>query len=254
MLYSIGKDSSVMVRLAQKAFHPGAAAVPAAARRHDVEVPRDDRVPRRVLPRARPRLIVHTNRGARSARAQSRSTAGSKKYTDVMKTQALLQALDRRRLRRGLRRRPARRGEIARQGARLLVPRPLPPVGSEEPAARAVEPVQRQGQQGREHPRLPALELDRARRLAVHPPREDPHRPAVLRRAATGRRARRHPDHGRRRAAAARNPARSRRRASSASARSAATPSPAPSSRPRRRCPRSSRRCCSPGPPSGRAA
>ena len=48
MLYSIGKDSSVMLHLAMKAFHPGQAAVPAAARRHDLEVPRDDRVPRRV--------------------------------------------------------------------------------------------------------------------------------------------------------------------------------------------------------------
>ena len=35
-----GKDSSVMLHLARKAFHPGAAAFPFAARRHDVEVPR----------------------------------------------------------------------------------------------------------------------------------------------------------------------------------------------------------------------
>ena len=39
MLYSIGKDSSVLVRLAMKAFHPAQAAVPAAAHRHDLEVP-----------------------------------------------------------------------------------------------------------------------------------------------------------------------------------------------------------------------
>ena len=74
-----------------------------------------------------------------------------------MKTQALLQALNHRRLRRRVRRRPPRRGEVARQGARLLVPRPPAPVGPEEPAAGALEPVQRQGQQGREHPRLPAV-------------------------------------------------------------------------------------------------
>ena len=49
MLYSIGKDSAVMVRLARRRSTP-AAAVPAAARRHDLEVPGDDRVPRRVLP------------------------------------------------------------------------------------------------------------------------------------------------------------------------------------------------------------
>ena len=43
MLYSIGKDSSVMLRLAQKAFYPGANSVPAAAYRHRLQVRRDAR-------------------------------------------------------------------------------------------------------------------------------------------------------------------------------------------------------------------
>ena len=47
------------------------------------------------------------------------------------------------RLRRLHRRRPPRRGKGARQGAHLLVPRRVRPMGSEEPAARAVESVQR---------------------------------------------------------------------------------------------------------------
>lgn len=38
MLYSIGKDSSVMVRLAEKAFAPGKSAVPVDAHRFQVEV------------------------------------------------------------------------------------------------------------------------------------------------------------------------------------------------------------------------
>ncbi len=46
MLYSIGKDSSVMLHLAMKAFYPSQAAVPAGARRHDVEVQGDVRLPR----------------------------------------------------------------------------------------------------------------------------------------------------------------------------------------------------------------
>ncbi len=46
MLYSIGKDSSVMLHLARKAFFPSRAAVSAAARRHDLEIPRDVRIPR----------------------------------------------------------------------------------------------------------------------------------------------------------------------------------------------------------------
>jgi sulfate adenylyltransferase subunit 2 len=39
MLYSIGKDSAVMLHLAAKAFYPSKAALPAAARRYDLEVP-----------------------------------------------------------------------------------------------------------------------------------------------------------------------------------------------------------------------
>ena len=46
MLYSIGKDSSAMLHVAQKAFHPAQAAVSAAARRYDLEISRDDRIPR----------------------------------------------------------------------------------------------------------------------------------------------------------------------------------------------------------------
>ena len=46
MLYSVGKDSSVMLHLAREGVLSRAAAVPAAARRHDVEVPGDVRVPR----------------------------------------------------------------------------------------------------------------------------------------------------------------------------------------------------------------
>ncbi len=52
MLYSIGKDSAVMLHLAMKAFYPRQAAVSAAARRHDLEVPRDDRVSRRARRRS----------------------------------------------------------------------------------------------------------------------------------------------------------------------------------------------------------
>ncbi len=67
------------------------------------------------------------------------------------------------RLRRRVRRRPARRGEGPGQGAGVQLPRRVRPVGPEEPAPRAVEPLQRPPPQGRAHPRLPALnwtELD----------------------------------------------------------------------------------------------
>ena len=46
MLYSIGKDSSVMLRLAQKAFYPGAHSVPPAPCRHRLQISRDARISR----------------------------------------------------------------------------------------------------------------------------------------------------------------------------------------------------------------
>ena len=54
----------------------------------------------------------------------------------------------------------------------------------EESASGALASLQFPQDQGREHPRLPALELDRTRHLAIHPPGEHPHRTAVFRRAA----------------------------------------------------------------------
>jgi sulfate adenylyltransferase subunit 2 len=92
LLYSIGKDSSVLLHLARKAFHPGRIPFPflhidttwkfremiafrdATARDHDLD------------------LIVHTNQdGLRSGIDPVHG--GSNLYTDVMKTQALRQAL-----------------------------------------------------------------------------------------------------------------------------------------------------------------
>ena len=51
MLYSIGKDSSVMVRLAEKAFAPGKVPFPLNAHRLEMEIQRNDRISRQVRPR-----------------------------------------------------------------------------------------------------------------------------------------------------------------------------------------------------------
>jgi sulfate adenylyltransferase subunit 2 len=92
MLYSIGKDSSVMVHLARKAFHPGKLPFPllhidttwkfremiqfrdSFCKEHDLD------------------LLVHTNQDG-VAQGMNPFEHGSQKYTSVMKTQALLQAL-----------------------------------------------------------------------------------------------------------------------------------------------------------------
>src|ERR1051326_6096384 len=64
MLYSIGKDSSVMVRLAQKAFHPG----PIPSPPHHVYLTDSFRkmfnFRDRFCAKIGARLIVHTNRHA----------------------------------------------------------------------------------------------------------------------------------------------------------------------------------------------
>jgi sulfate adenylyltransferase subunit 2 len=92
MLYSIGKDSSVMVRLAQKAFFPGTLPFPllhidTGWKFHDMIEFRDTFVRDQGL-----RLIVHTNQSP-EAQKLNPIVDGSKKWTDVMKTQALVQAL-----------------------------------------------------------------------------------------------------------------------------------------------------------------
>jgi sulfate adenylyltransferase subunit 2 len=93
MMYSIGKDSSVLLHLARKAFHP---AVPPFPLLHvdttwkfrEMYGHRD-----RMAAEAGMRLIVHTNAEGLAA-GVSPFTHGSSYYTDVMKTQALRQVLD----------------------------------------------------------------------------------------------------------------------------------------------------------------
>ena len=94
MLYSIGKDSSVMVRLAEKAFAPGKVPFPL--------MHIDSKWKFREMVEFRDRyakeynwnLIVEYNEKA-YREGVGPFTHGSKVHTDLMKTQALLQALKR---------------------------------------------------------------------------------------------------------------------------------------------------------------
>lgn len=94
MLYSIGKDSSVLLHLAMKAFHPGRPPFPllhvdTTWKFREMIAFRDRRAHELGLD-----LIVHTNSDGLS-QGITPFTHGSARYTDVMKTQALRQALDR---------------------------------------------------------------------------------------------------------------------------------------------------------------
>jgi len=93
MLYSIGKDSSVMLRLAQKAFHPGKLPFPllhidTTWKFKAMTDFRDAYCAELGLD-----LRVHTNADGVAQRVNP-FDHGSQKYTTIMKTQALLQALE----------------------------------------------------------------------------------------------------------------------------------------------------------------
>jgi sulfate adenylyltransferase subunit 2 len=94
MLYSIGKDSSVMLHLAMKAFHPGLPPFPilhvdTTWKFREMIAFRDNTAAELGL-----KLIVHINQDG-LAQGIGPVTHGSAIHTDVMKTQGLIQALDR---------------------------------------------------------------------------------------------------------------------------------------------------------------
>ncbi|KZY70971.1 sulfate adenylyltransferase small subunit [Oleiphilus sp. HI0071] len=93
MLYSIGKDSAVMLHLARKAFAPGKPPFPlmhvdTTWKFKEMITFREETVAKYGFD-----LIVHTNQEGVDA-GVGPFTHGSAKHTDIMKTQALKQALN----------------------------------------------------------------------------------------------------------------------------------------------------------------
>src|SRR5258708_20755354 len=92
MLYSIGKDSSVMLRLAQKAFYPGKIPFPLlhvdTSYKFSEMIEFRDRYTRQIGAE----LIVHQNREALDAGANP-FTLGTQKCCGLLKTKSLLDAL-----------------------------------------------------------------------------------------------------------------------------------------------------------------
>ena len=156
MLYSIGKDSSVMLHLALKAFYPSKPPFPL------LHV--DTTWKFRAMYEFRDE---HGGRGSAWSCSCTRTPSacalginpfdhGSAVHTDMWKTEGLKQALDHYGFDLCVRRRPSRRGEVAGQGADLLDPLGAAPLGPEAAAARAVAALQRPPHQ-------------RARRMRVFP-------------------------------------------------------------------------------------
>ncbi|MBL4582274.1 MAG: sulfate adenylyltransferase subunit CysD [Gammaproteobacteria bacterium] len=93
MLYSVGKDSAVMLHLALKAFYPGKLPFPlmhvdTTWKFKEMIAFRDQQIEKLGLD-----IIVHINQEGVDA-GVGPFTHGSEKHTDIMKTQALKQALN----------------------------------------------------------------------------------------------------------------------------------------------------------------
>ena len=93
MMYSIGKDSSVMVKLAQKAFAPGKIPFPLLHVDSHWKFKEMIKFRDEFCAGNNINLIVHKNEEGVKA-GVGPFTHGSKIHTDTMKTQSLLQALD----------------------------------------------------------------------------------------------------------------------------------------------------------------
>ncbi len=222
MLYSIGKDSAVMLHLAKKAFYPAPPPFPllhvdTTWKFQEMYELRDE------WPRARRGWSCSSIAIPRRRRAGSTRSTTAPLHTDMWKTEGLKQALDQYGFDAAFG--GARRDEEKSRAKERIFSLPLrrASLGPEEPAARAVEPLQRAQGQGREHPRLPAVATGPSSTSGSTSCRGDRDRPALPRRAAADGGARRPAPDGRRRALSAASRAKCRSSARSASARSAAT-------------------------------
>ena len=197
MLYSVGKDSSVMLHLAMKAFYPS-------------------------LPRSR--CSMWTPRGSSRRCTPSATTSCQPRARPDRPPESRVRAARHQPLRPRLRDAHRHVEDRGPQAGPRSQPFDLAFGGArrDEEKSRAKERVfsirsaqhrwdpKRQRPElwriynartnpGETRPGVPPLELDRARHLAVHPPRGDPDRAALLRGPASGGRARRDAHHGRRR-------------------------------------------------------
>ena len=93
MLYSIGKDSATMLHLARKAFYPGKLPFPLMHVDTTWKFKAMIELREEIAKRYDLDLIVYTNEEGRKAGINP-FDHGSAKHTDIMKTQALKQALD----------------------------------------------------------------------------------------------------------------------------------------------------------------
>lgn len=194
MMYSIGKDSSVMLHLARKAFYPGKIPFPLLHVDTDWKFKemikfRDETAKKYGLD-----LIVHKNPDG-LAMGINPFVHGSGKHTDIMKTEGLKQALNKYGFDAAFG--GARRDEEkSRAKERVYSFRDKSHRWDPKTSARSCGVSTTARSTRGEHPGIPALQLDRARHLAIHLPREHRHSAALLCGPSPGGGTQRHQDHG----------------------------------------------------------
>ena len=195
MLYSIGKDSSVMLHLAIKAFYPAPLPFPllhvdTTWKFREMIAFRDETARRLNL-----NLLVYINQEGLDRKINP-FTSGSALHTHVMKTEALKQALDKYGFDAAFG--GARRDEekSRRQRANFFISVERSCLGSAKSASGTLEFVQHAGTTGRIDPRFSIIELDRTRCLDLHPAPGYSRRAPVFRKGATCCATERYVDHG----------------------------------------------------------
>jgi len=168
MLYSVGKDSAVMLHLARKAFFPSPPPFPLLHVDTTWKFKAMYELRDRMARESGMELLVYQNPEA-VERAINPFDHGPL-HTDMWKTERAEAGARQIWFRCGVRRRPSRRGEEPGEGAHLFLPLGQSPLGSQESAARALASLQCEEAAGRIDPGVPDLELDRARHLAIYPP------------------------------------------------------------------------------------
>ena len=157
LLFSGGKDSVVMLRLAEKAFWPAQIPFPVMHVDTGHNFPEVLEFRDRAVEQLGVRLVVGQRRRRRSTKGRVVEETGPDAVRNRLQTATLLDAIEEHGFDAvfgGAR----RDEEKARAKERVYsLPRRVRPVGPEEPAPRAVEPLQRPAPQGRAHPGLPAV-------------------------------------------------------------------------------------------------
>ena len=173
MLYSIGKDSSVMLHLALKAFYPEKPPFPFLHVNTTWKFKEMIEFRDKTAKDLGIEMLEYINEDGVKQGINPFDNGSA--YTDIMKTQALKQALNKYGFTAAFG--GGRRDELDRRDLKGL---------PEEPETGDVETLQYRDQQRREYPCFPNLQLDRKRYLAVHKKRKYSDRASLLCKRASG--------------------------------------------------------------------